>query len=175
MRVIKKYAARRMYDVKESKFITLAKLANLITNGEEIQVIDNKTGNDITSTVLTQVILEQQRSGRGLSSMPSLLHTFIKRGSDSVVDFLERPISGSFELISLTEERAKEIIGRLTLPMGERDNLLKRVLARIGERKKVLETFVRGTIARMNIPTRRELEKLEKEVERLKKQIATTT
>lgn len=136
MRVIKKYAARKMYDVEDSRFITLLKIADLIDAGEEIRVVDDKTGEDITPTVLTQIILEQQRGGRDLSSVPGLFCELIKNGTSSVLGFLEKPVFGP-------EEKAAE------------------------DSKGMLESFIKKTIARMNIPTRTELKKLEREIREL--------
>jgi len=179
MRIIKKYATRRMYDIDNSRFITLAKIADLIAAGEEIRVIDDKTGNDITPTVLAQIILEQQKSGQNLPSVPGLLRELIRKGTGSVAEFLERPILGPLELISLTEEKVKEVIGKLVkrgeLSKGESDNLLRGLLAKAGKSKKALETFIKETIARMNIPTRTELEKLEGEVRELNKRLGAST
>lgn len=179
MRVIKKYAARKMYDVENSRFVTLLKIADLIASGEEIRVVDDKTGEDITPTVLAQIILEQQRSGRNLSSVPGLLRELIRKGTGSVVDFLERPVLGPLELITLTEEKVKEIIGKLVkrgeVSRGESDNLLRGLLAKVGKSKKALETFIKETIARMNIPTRTELEKLEGEIRELNERLSAST
>ncbi len=182
MRVIKKYAGRKMYDVENSQFINLEKIADLITAGEEVQVVDERTGSDITSMVLTQIILEHQKKGItprdwNLFSVPELLRELVKKGTDSVLDFLEKPIFGPLRIISLTEKKAKEIIGKLAktgkVSTSERDNLLKGLLARIGESKRMLETFIKDTIAHMNIPTRRELEKLRREIKELNERVAT--
>ena len=177
MRIIKKYAVRKMYDVKESRFITLAGVANMIVGGEEVQVIDNRTGNDITDTVLAQIVLEQQKHRQNLSSIPGLFRELIKRGTGSVLDFLEKPFLGPLELISLTEEKTKEIIRKLTkmgkVSKNQKNYLLKTLLARTKESKKALESFVKDTIANMNIPTSIEFKKMRAEIDKLKRQLAT--
>lgn len=177
MRIIKKYATRKMYDVKESRFINLSTVADMILAGEELQVIDNRTGNDITTTVLAQTILEQQRRIQNPSSTSGLLHELMKRGSDSILEFLEKPVLGSLELISLTEEKTKDIIGRFVkkkrLSKKEKDNLLKGILARVGESRRITESFIKRTIIRMNIPTRGEFKKLNTEIDNLKEQLTT--
>ena len=63
---IKKYANRRLYDTSSSKYITLDHLADLIRRDVEFVVIDAKSGDDITHTVLTQIIMEEESSGQGL-------------------------------------------------------------------------------------------------------------
>ena len=155
LRIIKKYAGRKMYDMKNSKFITLTGIAELLADGEEILVIDNKTGDDITLMVLTQIILEQQR----------------RRATSS----LEEPVSGHPGIISFTERKLKEIVERLVkigkISRNEKDSILKALLAKVEESKREIESFVREVLSHMNIPTRLEFENLKREIEQLKKQI----
>ena len=63
---VKKYANRRLYDTSSSKYITLDHLAELIRRDIEFVVIDAKSGDDITHNVLTQIIMEEESSGKGL-------------------------------------------------------------------------------------------------------------
>ncbi|NQS88988.1 hypothetical protein HQ584_04280 [Patescibacteria group bacterium] len=76
-RLIKKYSNRRMYDTKTSQPITLFELASLIRQGEEIQVMDHKTGKDLTPITLIQILLGQERGEKGLFS--TLLRELIKK------------------------------------------------------------------------------------------------
>lgn len=177
MRIIKKYAARKMYDVNESRFITLTGIADMIAAGEEVQVIDNSTGDDITHTVLAQIILLQQKQGQNLSTTPGLFRALIRKGKVSVIDFFEKPVGGSLELFSLTEEKIRRIIRRLA-KMGkvskhQKDYLLKALLIRTKESRNMLEAFIKNTITRMNVPTRREFKRLRSELDELKKQLDT--
>lgn len=59
MRVIRKYANRKLYDVIQHHYVTLAMLAALVRTGEEVQIIDHVTGADLTAQSLTQVIFEE--------------------------------------------------------------------------------------------------------------------
>lgn len=175
MRIIRKYATRRMYDVKDSSFVTLAKVADLIASGERVQVIDDRTDSDITTTVLMQIVLEQQRSGQGLASAPELLRELVKKGASSALDFLAQPVFGLLGVISLTEEKARKAVEKLVkigkVSADEGDNLLKGLLAKAGESRRTLEVFIGETLARMNMPTRIEFRKLKEEIEKLKEQI----
>jgi polyhydroxyalkanoate synthesis repressor PhaR len=62
-RTIKKYANRRLYDTKASRHVTLEEVRALIAAGDSIKVVDDRTGEDITRTVLMQIIAEQEQSG----------------------------------------------------------------------------------------------------------------
>lgn len=74
--VIKKYANRRLYDTSGSRYINLEELAALIRNGTELQVVDAKSGQDLTRVTLTQIILEdakEQPSGLPLELLRQLI------------------------------------------------------------------------------------------------------
>ncbi|MCG7201750.1 polyhydroxyalkanoate synthesis repressor PhaR, partial [Marinobacter pelagius] len=65
--IIKKYANRRLYNTGTSSYVTLEDLADMVKQGEDFAVHDAKTGSDITHTVLTQIIFEQEaKSGQGI-------------------------------------------------------------------------------------------------------------
>jgi polyhydroxyalkanoate synthesis repressor PhaR len=65
---IKKYANRRLYDTESSSYITLDRLAAMIREGRDFQVVDAKTGEDITHQVLTQIIVDEE--SRGSTMLP---------------------------------------------------------------------------------------------------------
>src|SRR5439155_932337 len=65
---IKKYANRRLYDTESSTYITLDRLAQMVREGREFQVVDAKSGDDITRQVLTQIIVEEE--ARGATMLP---------------------------------------------------------------------------------------------------------
>jgi polyhydroxyalkanoate synthesis repressor PhaR len=61
--IIKKYANRRLYNTRSSSYITLDDLAQMTRDGVDFQVLDAKSGNDITHQILTQIIMEEEASG----------------------------------------------------------------------------------------------------------------
>ena len=66
---IKKYANRRLYDTDSSSYITLDKLAGMIRDGRDFEVVDAKSGEDITHQVLTQIIVDEE--SRGTTMLPA--------------------------------------------------------------------------------------------------------
>src|SRR3990170_2664587 len=66
--VIKKYANRRLYDTESSAYITLDRLAEMVREGREFEVVDAKSGEDITRQVLTQIIVDEE--ARGSTMLP---------------------------------------------------------------------------------------------------------
>lgn len=75
--LIKKYPNRRLYDTETSQYVTLEDIRQLVRDGTEVQVIDSKTKEDITRTVLLQIILEQEESGDPMLTT-KLLTNFIR-------------------------------------------------------------------------------------------------
>ncbi|NNC47011.1 MAG: polyhydroxyalkanoate synthesis repressor PhaR [Sphingomonas sp.] len=64
--IIKKYANRRLYDTESSSYITLDRLAEMIREGRDVEVIDAKSGEDITHNVMTQIIVDEEAGGANM-------------------------------------------------------------------------------------------------------------
>jgi polyhydroxyalkanoate synthesis repressor PhaR len=64
--LIKKYANRRLYHTEISQYITLEDVAEMVRKGEEIKVVDARTGQDLTRTILTQIVVEEEAKGENL-------------------------------------------------------------------------------------------------------------
>lgn len=73
-RVIKKYPNRRLYDTDTSTYITLAEIKQLVMDSEVFSVVDAKTGEDITRSILLQIILEEEANGSPMFTTPVLSH-----------------------------------------------------------------------------------------------------
>jgi polyhydroxyalkanoate synthesis repressor PhaR len=83
IRLIKRYGSRKLYDTEESRYVSMEELAAWIREGQELQVIDNETSEDVTAQTLTQVIVDEGR--RGSSLPPSeILHDLIRQGGELV-------------------------------------------------------------------------------------------
>jgi polyhydroxyalkanoate synthesis repressor PhaR len=94
-RVIKKYPNRRLYDTVESRYITLADVRRLVTEGIAFVVIDKKTQEDITRSILLQVISEQEHAGEPLMSQDFLSQVIRSYGSavqSMVGNYLEQSL-----------------------------------------------------------------------------------
>jgi polyhydroxyalkanoate synthesis repressor PhaR len=94
--LVKRYSNRRLYDTKDSRYITLPDLAEKIREGEDVQVIDAKTGDDLTQTTLTQIIMESRGAAK-LLPVP-LLTQMIRLGDASLAEFLGRYMSVALAL-----------------------------------------------------------------------------
>ncbi len=86
-RVIRKYANRRLYDPSESRHLTLDEVRELVVAGEKVRVEDAKTREDITRSILLQIIVEREEAGRPLLSA-ELLEQLIRFYGGAMQDFL---------------------------------------------------------------------------------------
>jgi polyhydroxyalkanoate synthesis repressor PhaR len=86
-RVIRKYANRRLYDPSESRHLTLDEVRELVVAGEKIRVEDAKSGEDLTRSILLQIIVEREEAGRPLLSA-ELLEQLIRFYGGAMQDFL---------------------------------------------------------------------------------------
>ena len=78
-RLIKRYGSRKLYDTTESRYVSLDDVAGFVRGDEQVQVVDNKTGDDVTAAILTQILSEEGRDGRSALS-PTFLHDLLRVG-----------------------------------------------------------------------------------------------
>ncbi|MBP6630701.1 MAG: polyhydroxyalkanoate synthesis regulator DNA-binding domain-containing protein [Kofleriaceae bacterium] len=80
-RVIKRYANRKLYDTQHSRYVTLDQISEMIRAGEEVQIVDNKTKEDLTTVTLAQIIFEEEKKQR--SFMPlGAMRNIIQNGGE---------------------------------------------------------------------------------------------
>ncbi|TNF63965.1 MAG: hypothetical protein EP303_02095 [Deltaproteobacteria bacterium] len=89
IRVIKRYANRKLYDTRDSKYVTLDRIAELVRSGEEVKVVDNRTKRDLTKVTLAQIIYEEQRSGNATAWSVQSLRGFIQQGREKILSSLK--------------------------------------------------------------------------------------
>jgi len=141
MRQFKKYPNRRLYDIEESKYVTVEDIRKIILKGESITVVDSKTEKELTRTVLMQIISEQEAEGhepiltnRVLEqlirfygdSMQSVFGKYIEQSIATFLDQQERYRRNMRDLSNVDPvglmrsamEQNLEVWGRLTKPPG---------------------------------------------------------
>ncbi|BCP55355.1 polyhydroxyalkanoate synthesis repressor PhaR [Kaistia sp. 32K] len=101
---IKKYANRRLYNTGTSTYVTLEDLANMVKAGEDFVVFDAKSGEEITRSVLTQIIFEQENKGQNLLPI-TFLRQLIRFYGDSMQNLV--PTYLDFSIDSLTRDQDK--------------------------------------------------------------------
>lgn len=94
--IIKKYANRRLYNTDTSSYITLDDLARMTREGIDFQVLDAKSGNDITHSILTQIIMEEEASGEQMLPI-SFLRQLISMYGNSMQSLMPHYLEASME------------------------------------------------------------------------------
>jgi polyhydroxyalkanoate synthesis repressor PhaR len=87
--LLKKYTNRRLYETEKSIYVTLDYVTDIIRHGRKIKVMDVKTGEDVTSAILTQIVFEEARKKKYLLPTP-LLYLIIQYGENVLTDFFEK-------------------------------------------------------------------------------------
>jgi polyhydroxyalkanoate synthesis repressor PhaR len=104
--VIKKYANRRLYNTATSSYVTLDYLADMVKNGQEFVVYDAKTNDDITHSVLTQIIFEEENKGQNLLPI-QFLRQLIKFYGDNLQAFVPSYLEMSMDAFARNQERLR--------------------------------------------------------------------
>ena len=120
-RLIKKYPNRRLYDTRTSSYITLADVKELVLNNEIFQVLDAKTGEDLTRSILLQIILEEEAGGAPMFTSDLLSHMIRFYGNamqGMMGKYLESNIKAFTEMQAKLQDQARSIYGENS-PVGQ--------------------------------------------------------
>ena len=93
VKIIKRYQNRKLYDTNQSCYVTLDEIAQMIKNGDDLRVIDNKTKNDITQATLTQLLYESERKAKNAVPV-EMLKEIIRNGDGSFSGYIRSNIGG---------------------------------------------------------------------------------
>ena len=105
---IKKYANRRLYDTESSTYITLDRLAQMVREGREFEVVDAKSGEDITRQVLTQIIVDEEARG-GTTMLPiNFLKQLIGLYGNSMQNFVPQYLEAAMDAFQRNQNAAKD-------------------------------------------------------------------
>lgn len=111
-RIIKKYPNRRLYDTEISRYITLEEIRHLVLRGENFKVIDKRSGDEITRTILLQVISEQEEGGDPIFST-KVLRNIIRFYGDSMQSTMSSYLELSLEFFNEQQSQFKDRLRRM--------------------------------------------------------------
>jgi polyhydroxyalkanoate synthesis repressor PhaR len=160
-RIIKRYSNRKLYDTKDSKYVTLLQIAEMVRGGEEVQIIDNNTKDDLTEITLAQIIYEEQKAHSRsvpLQTLKELIHT---RTEKVLENLREGPIGrlipgggkGGEERVEVTQKEGKP-------------TLVDQAKEKFEEMQHQLDERIRAILASF-----RPLQQLQQEVRRLNERL----
>lgn len=173
---IKRYPNRKLYDTQSRRYITLAQLATMLRQGDEIQVVDYATGEDLTALTLSQIISEQERRSGGFLPRP-VLAGLVQAGG-ATLDVMRQALNSPLDLLRNVDDeiqrRLEALVAQGELSEAEGAHLLEKLLS-VGRRLPPASLDVEQTVRRVmdarGVPTRSDLQKLIDQMEALSRQL----
>lgn len=165
--LIKRYANRKLYNTATSRYITLKGIAELLDAGEEVQVVDNETGEDITSVALSQILVDSERSNKQPSD--TLLSQILGRGGDVLYGALKRGVDDAAEGIDEVRDRVRKAMQREGSgeggPFGDWLGVSR------ADFEKMLQSSMERVFQVLDLPRRSDLDALNQNLERVAKAV----
>ena len=170
MLTIKRYPNRKFYDTEEKRYITLEDISERIRAGREVQVIDQGSGEEITSIVLTQIIFEQEKKQTGF--VPRSVLTGLVQAGGYTMGRMRSALSNPLELLKQIDEEIENRIDQL-IKQGElaedearrwRDKLLSEDEQSTRKPEVDQDEFQR-LLDERGVPTRTELDTLTEQID----------
>ncbi len=171
--VVKKYANRRLYNTESSSYVTLEDLAVMVRNGRHFVVYDAKSGEDITRSVLTQIIVEEEAKGRNLLPT-SFLRQIIGFYGDSMQSLVPRYLESVMGAFSRQHDQVRRTVEQTMggfMPFGGLEEVGKQNMAMMERAMNLFAPFRTGAETPEPNPESARLAALQAEVEMLRRQV----
>lgn len=168
-RVIKRYRNRKLYDTRDSCYVTLEEIKELIQAGEEVRVIDNTNNSDLTSITLAQIILEEERRKKDVLPL-STLTGLVRSGGQTIRDFVQKSLGdGVREFNNIKDEiydHLENLSKKGSISRDEGNVLISNVM-------KFIDSKIKPTVASVQkIPAvQNEIRNLKKKLDAIEKQL----
>ena len=173
--VVKKYANRRLYNTESSSYITLDNLAEMVRKGRDFVVYDAKSGDDITRSVLTQIIVEEEGKGQNLlptAFLRQLIGLYGGSMQGLVPTYLEQAMSAFAEQQEQVRDSVQKTMGSMTglYPFGNLEEVSRQNVAMMERAMTMFSPFPRQ--GKLDDKAPDEVTALRTEVERLRRELA---
>ncbi len=142
--LIKKYANRKLYDTRTSRYVTLDEIAQLVRDGHDIKVVDRDNGGDLTKITLSQIVLSEE-----------------KRGPSAIVD------AGT----EMLQDRGQALIDYVRSALNVPGDLRTQVERRREGLEAMADDAVEQALRRLRIPTRRDIDRINERLDRITAQM----
>src|SRR5882672_11478258 len=142
--LIKKYANRKLYDTRTSRYITLEGIAQLVRDGHEIAVVDRDNGKDLTQVTLSQIVLSEEKRGPGrvIDAGGEMLHD---RGQ-ALLDYVRKTLNVPADLRNEVERRREGL-------------------------ESMADDAIERALRRLRIPTRHDIDRINERLDRISAQL----
>jgi polyhydroxyalkanoate synthesis repressor PhaR len=151
MPIIKRYPNRKLYDTEAKRYVTLDSITQMIHEGQEVQVVDHETGEDLTNLTLSQIIFEQEKKGSGL--LPRALLTNLVRAGGDTIEQVRRALLGGAASDVAAKTGGEGLTTDESSPLHKVDDLFQDLLASL------------------KVPTNRDLQRLQSQVDELNRKL----
>lgn len=173
VRIVKRYQNRKLYDTQNSCYVTLDEIGQMVKLGEDVKVIDNRSGDDLTSITLTQIIFEEEKKKKSLLPLATL-KKIIQSGGESLASLIQKPITTAVSSITNVKGEAERVIDKLKDEIEDSGTFVKDFIHRAHKsvdelQHKVEEKFKNpfGSNLKTKIPN------LKNEIRSLRKKVAS--
>jgi len=174
---IKKYANRRLYNTATSTYVTLEDLAVMVKEGTEFNVYDAKTGDEITRSVLTQIIMEAENSGNSVLPVP-FLRQLIGFYGGNMEPVLGKYLEQSMQAFTSNQEKMRDVMSQMTggiFPVASFEEMGKQNMAMFERTMKMFTPLATGDVQeagrRMREESEKSLSELQDQLDKLQRQI----
>src|SRR5262245_57834800 len=159
--LIKRYANRKLYNTESSRYITLRGISELVREGHDICVIDNETGEEITPIVLSQILVDDQKENRDRDGAVSgtLLAELIELGGEALYSLVQRGVGDVETNLNEMRDNVKRWIKTPGEQVAEKFDA--------ADLRETVHAAVERVLRVADLPTRGDLEALNKNLERL--------
>jgi len=160
--VIKRYSNRKLYDTKDSRYVTLLQIAEMVRGGEEVQIIDNNSKEDLTEITLAQIIYEEKKANSRAVPLQTLKDLIHQRTEKVLSELREGPIG------RLIPKKASEPepVPEAPLPAPVRPGLVEQARGTLEDWQQKIDERIRAML-----PSSSPWQQLEAEVRRLNARI----
>lgn len=173
--IIKRYQNRKLYDTRNSSYVTLEDIGMLIRKGEDVRVLDNKTKEDLTSVTLMQILFEEEKKQRSLLPL-HFLKKVIQEGSGAIVEFFTKTTDSVQSTLYTAKEGAENIYDKLKDELNPKETgLFKEMFQKTQDFSKNIEKRFKDTVGSIAhvASLQNEIRKLRQRILYLEKKLKT--
>lgn len=178
MHHIKKYANRKMYDTTDRRYISMTQLAELIKSGEEVMVVDNRTDEDLTAAIVSQLI-GREKKGKDKIVSSKVLMQLLRKGGGTLTDYAKKYASLWQNALTMAEDEIDKVVNLLVkdkeLSKSEGSRLKREILGYSDTLKKWVsdnvDRRVNEVFGMMNLATKDDMSHLAARLDRLERKI----
>ncbi len=180
MHLIKKYANRKMYDTTDKTYISREQLAELIKKGEEVTIFDNRTGEDLTTAIVSQLIgLESKKKENDGIVSSRFMMQLLRKGGGTLSDYAKKYVSLWQGAFSMAEDEIDKLVNRLVknkeLSLSEGKRLKKEIIGYTNTLKgwisESIDNRVSEVLDAMHVAKNDDIEALAAKVDALAKKV----